>query len=828
MRYIILTLITLIAVQTMAIETKTNATRKGDITGTVVDGSDNRAIEYATVALYKTASNELITGGISDSEGFFRIKNNAPGKYYLTVTFMGYKTKTIPNITIIEHMHEFEIGRIVMLPNNQELEEVNVVADQASVQYKIDKKVVNVSQQLTAKSGTAVDILENVPSVKVDIEGNVTLRGSGSFTVLIDGRPTVLDPSDALAQIPAGAIENIEIITNPSAKYEPDGTAGILNIVTKKNKLNGISGIVNLNSGTNGNFDKLYRYGGDFTVDLRQKKWHFFVGGDFNSREMTGNMEYSRDKLLNPFNLNQDTVFHTTSLGYFERIGARGGLRAGADWSFTDWDNLALNMRVGNRNSDRNTLKDYNEWITPGLIDTSFYKTADSSSRGGNFYSFTLDYKHIFNENKAHYLQLQSTIDGRESDEESINLQSDLNENLVSGKRSIESGPSQRYQFKLDYARPFNFGGKLEAGGQVKISNSEDDNKVYDYDTTPGVAEYVFQDAYSNTTKYKRNTYAAYSTFGGEYGDLGYQAGLRVEYTDRLLELVEKGDQFKIRRPDVFPTLHFSYQLPADQQTMLSYSRRIVRPRGWYLEPFITYMDAYNVRQGNPDLSPEYVNSFELGYQKKIKKNFVSVEAYYRLTENKIERVIENYPDDQEAVLHTYKNIGSAHAAGTELMVNYSPAKWYTTNLMADFYYYKLVNESNEASVQENSDFSWTSRLNNTFKASQNTRFQLDFMYQSDRITAQGTYKGFFSASAAMKQDFFKRKMSATLQIRDILGGWKHEFETDTYDIYQYTLFSPDTPIINLTLTYKLNNYRVKRSARSDDESGMEDAGETF
>jgi len=300
-----------------------NSDKRGDIIGTIIDGNDNKPIEYATIAIF-TQEDKLITGGISDNKGFFRLKNNPVGDYYLTVTFMGYKTSKISNIKILADTREIDLGNILLDPNVKELEGVNVVADQSAVQYKIDKKVVNVSQQLTAQSGTAVDVLENVPSVKVDIDGNVSLRGSSSFTVLIDGRPTVLDPSDALAQIPAGAIENIEIITNPSAKYEPNGAAGIINVVTKKNSIQGMSGVVNANVG------RFNNYGGDFTLDTRKNKFHYYFGGDYNVRSRVGSIEYNRD-VFYPDNNN----YHVISNGDFDRSNERYSFKGGVDWDAT-------------------------------------------------------------------------------------------------------------------------------------------------------------------------------------------------------------------------------------------------------------------------------------------------------------------------------------------------------------------------------------------------------------------------------------------------------------------------------------------------------------
>jgi outer membrane cobalamin receptor len=372
------------------------------------------------------------------------------------------------------------------------------------------------------------------------------------------------------------------------------------------------------------------------------------------------------------------------------------------------------------------------------------------------------------------------------------------------------------------------WGGKFESGLHTQIEKSEDNTKLYEFNTSNQTFE--VQNLYTNKTSYTRNTYAAYGILGGEWGDFGYQGGLRMEYTHRLLELANTNETYKIDRPDFFPTLHFSYNLPAEQQTMISYTRRIVRPRGQYLEPFITYMDANNVRIGNPDLLPEYVNSMDLGYQKKFKQNFISIEAYYRITQNKTERVTETF-NDEGVRLQTYKNIGTDYALGAEFMANYSPAKWFTTNIMLDLYDYRLEGDLNDTTPVNQHDFSWNARWNNTFKAGPNTRFQVDFNYRSRSVNAQGVSEGFYSISAAAKQDFFNRKLSATLQVRDILGTWQHENTTYGLNYYDYSKFEPNTPIIMLSLSYKLNNYKIKRGERGGDNSGgdmEEDGGGEF
>ena len=592
-----------------ATDVETKAPKKGDIIGAIVDSGDKKYIEYATIALYKTDGKTLVTGGISDSEGFFKLKNTEEGNYYLVVTFMGYKTKEISSILIKADTKEIDLGKIFLESNSKELEGVDVVADQASVQYRIDRKVVNVSQQMTAKSGTAVDILENVPSVKVDIEGNVSLRGSTSFTVLIDGRPTVLEPSDALSQIPASAIENIEIITNPSAKYDPQGTAGIINIITKKNKLDGITGIVNGNIGLNN------KYGGDATVDFRKDKLHLFLSADYNKRTMPGNIEYKRWTLTNA-----DTTF-LNSNGTFLRQFERSSIRGGFDYNITPKDNIGLSVRGGSMNMNRSSDLNYDEWLSTGLPH-AYYTNNEDSKRAGGVYQATLDYKHNFNK-KDHVLQLQINNSYRKMDESADTYQKQLDGTLISAKKNTESGPSGNWQIKLDYTLPLNSGQKIEAGSQVSLDNSEDDNQVFDYDTT--AHDFIILDDFSYQTLYTTDIYAAYGIFSGEWRKFGYQAGLRTEYTYRYLELKGKNESYTIDQPDFFPTLHFSYNLPADQQTMLSYTRRIERPHGWELEPFLTWMDSRNVRRGNPGLQNEYVDSYEFSYQKKFKSNFVSV-----------------------------------------------------------------------------------------------------------------------------------------------------------------------------------------------------------
>jgi outer membrane receptor protein involved in Fe transport len=290
------------------------------------------------------------------------------------------------------------------------------------------------------------------------------------------------------------------------------------------------------------------------------------------------------------------------------------------------------------------------------------------------------------------------------------------------------------------------------------------------------------------------------------------------------MEMVKTTQTYHFEKPGLFPTIHFSYKLPADQQTMLSYTRRINRPNPWQLEPFKTWTDAYNTRIGNPNLVPEYINSIDFGYQKKIGANFIALDAYYRITENKIERVQSKdsiLNNSGFVILNSFENVGTDYSLGAELTFNYSPYKWYQVNLMGDLYKYREKGTLNGEDFSQHS-FNWTIRMNNIFRIGSSTRFQFDMNYNSRTVTAQGTEEGFFTASVAAKQDFFKRKLTATLQLRDILGNVKRESTSQGIDFYNHNLFKPDSPQVMLTISYKINNYKVKREKQNGEGEDSE------
>jgi len=772
----------------------------GQISGQINDSITQEHIEYATVALHDQKNDKLTGGTITQKNGKFFLEKLKPGKYEVKISFLGYEDKTIKNIEVKPPTFLVDLGKIEIHPSYESLGEVVVDGSTPRIDYKIDKKVINVGKQITSISGTAVDVLENVPSVKVDIEGNVSLRGSSGFQVLIDGRPSVLDANDALQQIPASTIDNIEIITNPSAKFDPDGTAGIINIITKKNKLNGFSGIINANVG-------LYeKYGGDFLLNYKKRNLNVFVGADYNVRNYPGSQTDKRTTFKN------DTTFLTYMTGDRERTRNMFGIRTGFDYNFGANNILGGSFRFGDRSMDGTRNSNYLESRIPGDF-INQYTNYDESERGGKFYDAQANYQHKFKK-KGHQLIAEIRYSSRDFKDNSTNELMDENGQIIDGKKNYEEGPSSRIRGKIDYTLPLSETNKFEAGYQARYSDSEEDTKLEVLNTETG--EYEEQEQYSVNTTYLRNIHSLYAIYSGEIGKFGYQGGVRGEYTFR--DVVSGGQKFGIDRWDFFPSAHISYQFPKDHQVMASYTKRIDRPRGWYLEPFITWVDAYTVRIGNPDLQPEYIDSYELSYLKKFEdKMMLSIEGYYRITHNKVERVRSVY--ENNIMLMGIENVGQDYALGFELLFSYSPFEWWDLDIMGDLYNYRVEGILYDEYFSNKSN-NWSSRLNSTFKIRKNTQIQFNTMYNGPSVTAQGTRSDFYMVNAAVRQNFMDNKLSLVLQARDLFGTAKHEFVSEGPDFKTETLYTRVAPMVTLTVSYKFNNYRPDKKKMTNGESG--------
>ncbi len=761
-----------------------------EINGTVIEHGTEKPIEYATILILSPNDSSQIDGISTGTDGHFTMKVDKPGPYILQVGFIGFKTYR-QKIAFGQQNRTLSVGPIRLHSKTEDLEEVTVKANEHAIEYKIDKKVVHVADQYTAMSGSAVDILENVPSIQVDIEGNVSLRGNSNFTVLIDDRPTVLDANDALQQIPAGMIKDIEIITNPSAKYDPEGTAGIINIITKKRTLEGISGIAHLDVGLD------EKYGGDFLLNYRTEHFNFFAGGDYRNHTYPG---FNEEEIRT---YSGDTTFYLTNDGTHRRGRQSYGGRAGIEWFPNDRNSLRVSGRYGSRShlgTSENTYREWNSFDTEKIT----YSNEESGERSGNFTSLNTEYTYKFDGND-HKLDVQVMLFHRDGDEDNLNTLYNSADEIVNSQRSLEGGPAMGTRYRVNYMQPFSDLFNIEAGVQGRTGNSEEWNEMYYFDTLNG--EYEIQPLFSHISNYARSIHAGYGLANGEINNFGYQVGFRAEYTFRDIRLQESTEEFKIDRWDFFPTLHFSYQLPNKHQVMASYTRRIDRPRGWYLEPFYTWSDAYNIRRGNPGLQPEYIDSYEIGYQKEFNSNSVSAEVYYRSTENRIERVRGVYENDNNVILHTYENVGTDYSLGSEVMLNLNLTDWWETSLTGNFYNYRVRGELNGQDFDRQS-FTWSTRWSNIFNITESTRIQINPSYRSPEVEAQEREEGFLYVHGAIRQSFLENKLNLTLQVRDIFSTGKRESVIDEPYLYNYSLYTHKSPIVMLNVTWRINNYR--------------------
>ena len=781
------------------------------LTGKILDAASGAPLEYATVLVTSLRDGRQVTGGVTDKNGAFSLADVFPGRFRMVFQYMGYRPDTLQNVSPARGSQILDVGIIRLQSTVLPGEGVEVQADRPEFEYRIDKRVINVGQQQTALSGTAVDVLENVPSITVDVEGNVQLRGSSNFTVLIDNRPTPLESNDALQQTPASIIDQIEIITNPSAKYEPDGTAGIINLITKKTKKGGITGISNANLGLD---DMENRYGGDFLLNVRTSKMNLFLGADYNKRRFPGSSTVDHREFRN------DTTFVRYSAGDDSRGGRSYGIRGGADFFATEKDLFSVGFRAGGRSFGGSTETRYREWSEPG-ISISAHRSEDAMDRGGDFAELNLDYKHDFAK-KGHELLAQVILENETGDEEEYNVLYTMTDSLAQGQKTTEGGPEKDLRIKLDYTLPLGEVQKVEAGWQTRLGEQEESFKRFDYNPLSGL--YEFQSLYSHDVDYSRTIHSLYGIYANGIGDLGFQAGLRGEYTGRTIKVRNSADLFTIDRWDVFPTGHVSYAFAEGRQAMASYTRRIQRPRDWNLEPFETWMDAYNVRRGNPDLKPELIDSYEAAFQSRIGQNLFSIEAYYRVTHDRIETVRSIYAP--RVTMNTIENTGKDYALGSEIMLNVSPWKPWNINLMGNLYQYRVKGVLFGEAFERES-FNWSIRSNNTLRIGSNTRLQVTGMYNSASVSSQGRREDHFMMNLGLRQEFFDRTLSATLQVRDAFKTGIFESTTEGPGFLTWSQGKRQAPVYTLTLTYNFNNY--KREREQERENGQDNGnGEEY
>lgn len=788
--------------------------QKASITGTINDKKDGQPLEYASVAVFSNADSSLVAGALTRANGGFALEKLAPGNYYLRILYMGYETRYIGNLALTAGQ-QLNLGQTPLARSSALLEQVNITGVQSNASNKIDKQTFRAGQFESAKGGSAIDVLKNLPSVSLDGEGGISVRGSSGFLVMINGKPVVTDARTVLSQLPANAVENIELVTAPSAKYDPDGKAGIINIITRKGAADGFSISANAqgglpSTGDHGNKEKPKRFGGDLTVNFKKNKWDISVGGNYTRNDNAGYRE--GDVYTKNFSTGIITRFPSNGERSFDKYNYAG--RASATFSPDSNNTFSAGIFIGKRYQARLADILYNNTASRmangELISSTTYFNSNLQTKQGNFYLGNVDYTHRFRNRSA--LTASALF-------ESARLFGNTrNKNLVypeTGEVLQEvynpyENPIDGYRFKLDYS--VNIGkGKLESGYQFR--HDRQDGK-FDYFVTPAASQ-PDADRFRGSARARNQINSVYTQYSGSLKKLEYVAGLRYEYAARTVELSYDPTPHKLDLSNLFPSANLLYTINKGWKAKAGYSKRIQRTNNFELNPIPEREHSETLEQGDPDLLPSFTDLAEIGSIHNFKKGSFFATLYYQHIKNPIQRVNSVYADT--ILNRVFTNAEAATAIGLEAGANFEPTKWWSLYLGGNIYNYKIKGDLNilgEKSSVNNTNWVYSLNANTNFKLGPSWSLQANVNYLSARPTAQGEDSRFLVPNASLKKTFLNGRFSATLQWQNIDLGMKQtqrqRISTSGPDFYTTTNYIYETDVFLINLSYNLNRLSGK------------------
>lgn len=776
--------------------------------GKVVDGSTQMPLDFATVSIFNQIDSALVGGNVTDDNGFFNIEVK-PGVYYINIEFLAYQSKTIKDVAIEKGQDDVELGIIALVPEATSMEEVVVVAEKSQMQLALDKKIFNVGKDLASRGGTAADLLDNVPSVQVDVEGNISLRGSGNVRILIDGKPSGLigiSGTNGLRQLQANMIEQIELITNPSARYEAEGMAGIINIILKKEQKTGLNGSFDVTVGQPDN------YGTAINLNYRTEKLNFFTNYGISYRQGPGTGSSYQEVY------NNDTTFITVQDNERLRGGLSNNIRLGADYFFNPKNTLtgAVNLRLGN--DDNHSETRYRDYLFSLDNPLGITIRTDDEKEDETKMEYALTYKRTFDKKGQEFSFDTRYQDNTEKEGSDLvnrfytpEFEPDGQADLL--QRSDNKESERQLILQTDYVHPIGKEGKFEAGLRSSFRDIDNDFLVQEFADDAWFA----LDGLSNNFQYDENIYAAYLIYGNKQGKFSWQLGLRPEYSQVSTQLLQTNEINDRSYLNLFPSAHFTYDLPAQNAVQISYSRRVRRPRFWDLNPFFTFSDNRNFFSGNPDLDPEFTNSMEFGHIKYWDNASLSSSIYYRHTDGKIDR-IRVVNDDGTSVTKP-ENLLTEDAYGLEFTASWNPYKWWKLN--SDFNFFRAITDGGNLGDSFTSDnYSWFTRGTSRFTVWKNTDVQVRFNYQAPQQTTQGQRKAMTSVDLAASRDILKEKGTITLSVRDLFNTRRYRFIAEGETFYTENDFQWRARQITLSLNYRLNQKKQRGGGRNGDYEG--------
>ncbi len=778
------------------------------ISGTVFDKETNDPLEYATVSFFNKRENKIETGGITDSKGNFSIPIKA-GLYDISIEYISYKKQTILNRVINKNEN---IGAFYLDINFEALKAVEIIAERTTVELKLDKKIYNVGKDLTVRGGTVSDVLDNVPSVSVDVEGNVSLRGNDNVKILINGKPSGLvglNSTDALRQLPAESIERVEVITSPSARYDAEGTAGILNIILRRSKLQGLNGAITTNAGYP------YSAGISGNINYRTGDFNFFNTTGYSYRESPGKSitktEYFNESGPNTF-LNENRKYDRNSRGLNTNFGV--------EWYITDSASLTTSLlyRDSNQNQDAtNTILEYDE--TGNLLNTSIRFDPEVSTDKTTQYSLNFDKS--FDGNSEHKLTFDFQYESSDEDEKSL-ISQDGNE----AERVDTYEQQDNILLQSDYVLPIGEKSQFELGYRGSFNTLDTDytlefynNGVYELDTNV-----------SNNLVYREYVNAAYTQFGSKIKNkFSFLFGLRMESTRISINQITTNDLKKKNYESLFPTVNLSYEFSENQSLTFGYNRRISRPRSRFINPFPSRSSATNLFQGNPDIDPSFANKIDIGYLNRFGKTTLNSSIYYEHATDVFTFITEDTGQtalvggtEVPVIKRSPINLATNDRYGFEFTLNFRPSnKW---NLNGNFNLFKSITNGFYNNVDYGAEnLSWFARLNNKYTLPGKIDWQTRVMYMGPSEDAQNKSKGMLSTDLAFSKDLFNDRASLAFNVSDLFNTRKRQTTSTTPTFVSYSEFQWRQRSFNISFTYRFNQKKKKDGENGGRGNGGED-----
>lgn len=747
--------------------------QSGKISAVLVDEKTGATVNFASASLLTGNTQAFLKGTQSDNKGVINFQNVPNGTFTLRVTFVGYSDLVKTNI-IVSNASNIDLGKLILKPAGELLNEVVIEGKVPALQIGIDRKVFNVGESLVSAGGTATDLLANVPTLQVDQDGTVSLRGS-NVKILIDGKESAMAGNDVTAllqSLPANSIDKVEIITNPSSKYDAEGQTGIVNIVLKKNIRTGLNGSVNASAGSYDN------YMAGLALNYRDKKFNYFGSYNFNRRNMVGSGKVD------------NTFLDTNSRIYNDSESSRKGkghtIKAGVDYHLTDRTTVGLSANMSVRNNDRSEVLNYQYFNHPTLVGTSNRNSLQHEDDLG--YDLNFDFRHQF-KRSGEELTANASYGNDKEDGTNDFIQKFELPTPNSGRKNVTSENGKVINLQADYVLPFSETSKFEAGYRTQIRKSFDTQ----FSDTLVVSDGSYLPDYkvSNDFDFTSAVHALYVNYQNKLSKrIGYQLGLRAEQFELKSTYFSKDPEELIKETNanqdffrLYPTVFLTYDLNEEgDKIQLSYSRRVQRARGWQVNPFMDVSDDMNRRQGNPNLKPEDVHGVELSFAKTYGKLNLISSAYFNYTNDVIQPFIFRVDKVNSVTYSKWENLTSRSLSGLEFIskVNATKDFDFTFNL-------NLINihyQANEVyKLKSKNGFSYNSNLTLNYKMTPTFSAQVKGDYNSSRVTAQGKMNAMKGVDVALKKDIFDKKASIMFNVRDVFNSRKMDGYTETVDL---------------------------------------------